>query len=50
LFENYPISIEDAVEAPEIDGTISDIILYKSLAAGDNTIVEDTTVILNYGG
>lgn len=47
LFGTYPIIIESGVEYPEVLGTINETIIYKSLDYGENTIVEDTTAIIN---
>lgn len=47
LFGVYPLQISSGDEHQEVLGTINEVILYKSLAYGDNTIVEDTTAIIN---
>ena len=47
LFGIYPIKIENGEHFPEILGTIDETIIYKSLDFGDNSIVEDTTAIIN---
>lgn len=47
LFGIYPVSIKSGEEHPEVLGNINEIILYKSLAFGNNSIVEDTTAIIN---
>ena len=46
LFGTYPMVIKDPDNEREVMGTIDETIIYKSLDAGDNTIVEDTTAIL----
>jgi len=47
LFGTYPLKIENGEYFPEILGTIDETIIYKSLDFGDNSIVEDTTAIIN---
>ena len=37
-----PYDSEGGIDLPEVDGTIDDVIIYKSLSAGVNKIVEDT--------
>lgn len=36
------IKAEPGLDLPEVDSNIDDVIVYKSLAAGENKIVEDT--------
>ncbi len=47
LFGVYPLNTKTIAEYSNIVGSINDIILNKSLHFGNNSIVEDTTAIIN---
>lgn len=36
------VNVEKGLDLPEVDGNMNDVIIYKSLLAGTNKIVEDT--------
>jgi len=38
--------IENGEDLPEVDGTAVEVVIYKSIAAGKNVIVEDTTLTI----
>jgi len=41
------LKIEKGNDLPEVDSKVIDVIIYKSIAAGKNVIVEDTTLTID---
>lgn len=47
LLNGHDIEIQKGMDVKEVLGTIDEVIIYKTLAAGENILVEDTTLIIN---
>lgn len=47
LFGDTEIVVESGEDLREVSGTIDEVVVYKALEAGENVLVEDTTMIIN---